>query len=636
MFSGVRNAVENAVQDLTDRFDQTRQRRGQNRRPSRPRDPQQPPLPPPPRTQPTPSASIKAIRQLPMIRVAPEDLVDENNRECCICLEDNKLDEKVVRLPCAHIFHASCIIDWLGNHSCTCPVCRYELPTDDPRYEAGRKERMKTRKPRYAMHELNRMAVSELLALRRRPASGVIDKKELIQDLVDEDWIDIIPSPEPVEYELEVLKNMKIGQLKRSMEEAGVFFRREDVVEKSDMISVFENSGRLILKKSPEPKAEEDCVIVETPEDDLLNGNEGSVTDNGAIAIDDKTGDCIIVETAEDDPFNAEDGSVDDGTTTTDDKTGDYVIVEPAGDDPSNSHARGDSNETADETRPGSPIVMFPDQDEEGDEVKREHSITAAPNDSVARNSIVENSSSPQMQSANSDLSDRHEIASGTTNLIAAEMPIEQQPMTHNASIDNTSELDANESHSAVGSEDERDREMHSQNPRDVSEPNLSATFALVDQGNDLRSTFEHYTVNDLRRLAQDLQVDVSHCLQREEMIDLFLNAGITGSTDPAALLPAMFSSWSISQLRSAGSAISIDLSQCATGDEMVEKILHAGNVERPYLRDYLRSLIPLTTTSLKDLRAIARELQIDISDCLEKGEIIKRLISRQRRQDSN
>lgn len=35
-----------------------------------------------------PPASSKALRQLPTVTVAPEDLVDENNRECCICLEE--------------------------------------------------------------------------------------------------------------------------------------------------------------------------------------------------------------------------------------------------------------------------------------------------------------------------------------------------------------------------------------------------------------------------------------------------------------------------------------------------------------------------------------------------------------------
>jgi uncharacterized protein (DUF4415 family) len=43
---------------------------------------------PSPDSQRAPPASARAIRQLPTIRVAPEDLVDPSNRECCICLEE--------------------------------------------------------------------------------------------------------------------------------------------------------------------------------------------------------------------------------------------------------------------------------------------------------------------------------------------------------------------------------------------------------------------------------------------------------------------------------------------------------------------------------------------------------------------
>ena len=35
-----------------------------------------------------PPASRRAIRQLPTVMVTSEDLVDENNRECCICFEE--------------------------------------------------------------------------------------------------------------------------------------------------------------------------------------------------------------------------------------------------------------------------------------------------------------------------------------------------------------------------------------------------------------------------------------------------------------------------------------------------------------------------------------------------------------------
>jgi hypothetical protein len=50
-----------------------------------------------------PPATTKAIRTLPTVMVTPQDLVDENNRQCCICFESHELKDKVTRLPCAHI-----------------------------------------------------------------------------------------------------------------------------------------------------------------------------------------------------------------------------------------------------------------------------------------------------------------------------------------------------------------------------------------------------------------------------------------------------------------------------------------------------------------------------------------------------
>jgi hypothetical protein len=65
-----------------------------------------------------PPASARALADLPVVTVSPEDLVDPVNRECCVCLDNLLPGSRVLRLPCAHIFHPACVTDWLLQH-CT-------------------------------------------------------------------------------------------------------------------------------------------------------------------------------------------------------------------------------------------------------------------------------------------------------------------------------------------------------------------------------------------------------------------------------------------------------------------------------------------------------------------------------------
>ena len=43
--------------------------------------------------------------------------------ECSICLEQYKLNEKIIQLECDHIFHKSCFELWFKNNN-SCPICR--------------------------------------------------------------------------------------------------------------------------------------------------------------------------------------------------------------------------------------------------------------------------------------------------------------------------------------------------------------------------------------------------------------------------------------------------------------------------------------------------------------------------------
>ncbi|XP_031094380.1 uncharacterized protein LOC115998861 [Ipomoea triloba] len=86
----------------------------------------------------SPPASKSVVESLPCVVFTDEE-VSKNNVSCAVCKDDILVGEKVNRLPCAHHYHGDCIVPWLSIRN-TCPVCRYELPTDDADYEKNKSE----------------------------------------------------------------------------------------------------------------------------------------------------------------------------------------------------------------------------------------------------------------------------------------------------------------------------------------------------------------------------------------------------------------------------------------------------------------------------------------------------------------
>jgi len=202
-----------------------------------------------------PPASEKVLRTIPMIEVTKEDLTDDANKECCICLEENKIGSTVKRLPCGHLFHPCCIDSWISKH-CTCPVCRYELETTDEQFNREREKRMRGRKPRYHTYELKRMGARDITNLAKSlsiPTAGALDKSEIVERIINSGKIDIIAvSSSSEEYTMSQLEGMKIKQLKAIIKGAGVKYREMDVVERRDLIELLVNSGRINIVEEVE------------------------------------------------------------------------------------------------------------------------------------------------------------------------------------------------------------------------------------------------------------------------------------------------------------------------------------------------------------------------------------------------
>ena len=59
--------------------------------------------------------------------ILEENLNDYSNKECNICMDEYKINDKIIILDCKHIFHRRCIKHWLLQEKVTCPVCRKDV-----------------------------------------------------------------------------------------------------------------------------------------------------------------------------------------------------------------------------------------------------------------------------------------------------------------------------------------------------------------------------------------------------------------------------------------------------------------------------------------------------------------------------
>ncbi|XP_050213293.1 E3 ubiquitin-protein ligase CIP8 [Mercurialis annua] len=83
-----------------------------------------------------PPASKSAISALATVVITS----DNQTEACAICKDMVNVGETETKLPCGHGYHGDCIVPWLGSRN-SCPVCRFELPTDDVEYEEERKKK---------------------------------------------------------------------------------------------------------------------------------------------------------------------------------------------------------------------------------------------------------------------------------------------------------------------------------------------------------------------------------------------------------------------------------------------------------------------------------------------------------------
>jgi hypothetical protein len=104
--------------------------------------------------RPTPAAAKSVIANLPShtITSQPDEL-----DVCPVCQEELQIHDVCTTLPCSHVFHKDdCLKPWLQEHH-TCPVCRFELITDNQEFNETVFARMQARESKHREATLSQL-----------------------------------------------------------------------------------------------------------------------------------------------------------------------------------------------------------------------------------------------------------------------------------------------------------------------------------------------------------------------------------------------------------------------------------------------------------------------------------------------
>ena len=89
-----------------------------------------------------PPAAKNAVEKLKRYKIDEKKIKEFGFENCCaVCKDEFNLGEECLSMPCNHYFHDNCLLPWLKERN-SCPICRYELPTDDADFEEMKKQKL--------------------------------------------------------------------------------------------------------------------------------------------------------------------------------------------------------------------------------------------------------------------------------------------------------------------------------------------------------------------------------------------------------------------------------------------------------------------------------------------------------------
>ncbi|KAK3017746.1 hypothetical protein RJ639_005062 [Escallonia herrerae] len=113
-----------------------------------------------------PPTALSFVKSIPSVLINEEHEKQGDGLACAVCKDTLSVGAVVNQLPCLHLYHPACILPWLSARN-SCPLCRYELPTDDKDYE----DRKRNSRSGMEIHEIRQMELND-------SSSGISDGDE--------------------------------------------------------------------------------------------------------------------------------------------------------------------------------------------------------------------------------------------------------------------------------------------------------------------------------------------------------------------------------------------------------------------------------------------------------------------------
>ena len=68
----------------------------------------------------------EVMDELAETKIEDVNKLASDKKNCVICLEDFENGDNAIFLPCIHLFHKDCILNWLKSHD-NCPICKFKV-----------------------------------------------------------------------------------------------------------------------------------------------------------------------------------------------------------------------------------------------------------------------------------------------------------------------------------------------------------------------------------------------------------------------------------------------------------------------------------------------------------------------------